>query len=220
MLKTNCDKCQFIGKNSDCTLLKPVFIDNNIQFSEGFCRYKRAGKEVSLKSIQDEESNLTAILICSDSDSYADILISLTSIGNNEGIKQLILSSKSIHKDKIDYIVDFIKQNIKIDWSIDIISEDIEMSYDNKMDYSCRLVKNNWFMPIKSGQKLNEDVIRAFHWYIREFDNNFISIYHDNISNNSIINKYAFIEMEGNLDCSWPQKVKTFDNWNKLCIKV
>lgn len=225
-LKTSCEKCVFQVKGrvldpseqvSLCGMKNSAFIEDNVQFTNGYCNDKRGprwfGKHTDLIS---ENSKVDVILNCynltiAESISY---IRNFKNLNENFTLIVIIKNKSDVHKIFKEI------ENYSVSWKIDNIrlSEE-EFVPEYMLDYAVGLCQNRWAIYVNGDYKpqfaqkimsFQEGMVKCHGLVCAKFDQ------YDAI----FFNINAFKEMNGNVGKNFLDKLKEFDNWQELCITV
>jgi hypothetical protein len=226
MLKTLCELCIFKQSDNSCLLTKDTFIKNKKQYTYGFCRHKRNIKWLEqgnqkklndiIRSIDDEEIAISTIVISIDND-INKILYTVDKLSQNELVKQIIIV---LYKSKETESLIIGLKNIKIPWSITNILGEDKPDALQAVDHTSPEVKHHWFFPLQAGDEILPHE-KLYIYHSLKSNTNIVAAYVDiNDPIKVLTNKFAFIEMEGHYHQPWLEKVRQFDNWENVCIKM
>lgn len=226
MLKTLCNNCTFLLEDK-CIFDKTILQKEKIYYALGLCRHKRNQEWLDKDSnytpsyrIGVEESKITVIIIATDNDA-AKTNFTLNYL-DNPLIDEVIILTKNTTKEYCDSIQEQLKKTNK--WQIDnlqISDDEFVFKPDILIDYSSRLISNHWFIPLINGDMIDNRLVDQFYHYSKDINNNFVALLIDeNDPIHMLINKYAFIELSGNAEKHWIDKLKQFDNWRDICLTI
>lgn len=241
-LTTKCNQCVF-NSNPGCLLEKDVeemMMDGHFkdQRTIGFCNCKRTfnwyeGKQVrdldNAKNIVELEEFGIGILIILDNDkdekAIAKTIQSIVDADNAGMFRSFRMIGQKINKDKANSLVKIAKEAVEnkgsfIDWHIDNILLDDEILVDDFIHHSFGKITEHWFITLLSGETFSKDDVKNIKTFMdNRVKNNLLCLYFDDDNHTKVLtNKFAFQEMQGNIDSKFIDKVKIFDNWKTQCI--
>jgi hypothetical protein len=211
MLTTSCNGCLFLDNDGVCQKGQT----NKDKKISGFCRLKRQGEAK-------EGENVAVIIICDEflkavEDTYKDTFAKL------KNAAQVIFIGTNLQNDASKRLVKFCR-DLKHAWIVDNYFRNKEEVTTHSIIEKAFLHINsqcNWFYVINASETIDQKVADSINGLLNGNTNGFAAIYHDRSNDYSmLINKFAFDEMEGHLDAAWIEKVKCFDNFGEVCIKV
>ncbi len=230
MLKTICKGCIFntsfpLLDKTGCRLNKSVFILDDNQFVDGYCRHKRTSKWVTknksssekelIDNILLEESVISAVILSFDNDVHK-FQKTLDNLSNNKNlVKQLVVVTKP-KDDTLQAKMELIDKSGLV-WSVDSLTEeppnDLEV-----VNYAFRLIKHNWFYVLRDGDAISDEEYQRIKDILSDLSNNTVAMFNYESDNVKLfVNKYAFAQMGGNNYEPWLQKIKNFENWKNVC---
>lgn len=235
LITTKCTDCVFLKKG--CKAGKTTFCTADGVFNtDGFCRLKRTDKWIEKNSVDAktdkrielamaEECNIS-VLVCGTSKTPEQIITTIDSVdgGEHSYIKEIIVVLVNSEIEDTKVIANRLSKLKGVAWKLETIKADESetMSEWYIVDYALRLVtKSNWFISLFGGDVITSKQLEFISSMLRFKTNNTVAFYFDqNDAFKVVTNKFAFAELDGNIELPWFEKIKTFDNWEKVCLKV
>jgi hypothetical protein len=220
MLKTSCNNCIFL-ENTKCKLDKETVLYDRLVVTEGFCNQKRPETWLKknndqvrpiLDKINQDENNISSIIICKNKDK-SSIIKTIKSCLKSPHIKQIVLSGYCLEINLIKELITFLSDK-GIKWSIDNNLEDFQDDI-YYIDGGVSKSTEEWCVVLDAGDEVSVDSMSLLKQGINT--KNIIMSY---IDNKIAFNRFAFLEMEGNLEMPWIDKLKTFSNWENSCLII
>lgn len=227
MLKTLCDKCLFYGAwppytPKDCLLHKITYNVDGITFCQGFCRYKR---DESWKYSKDDKNRQE---ILDMENSFIDLVI--IDNGNLDDLSKLLNNTLLSYPQIKKTILILTQANIKYyekctimlqtyggEWSIEnLLIDEIKEDRD-KLDYAAPNLKSTWFICLKSCEDFSyhqiNSIMKRVTDLLKDKDRNMVGMTYDSESVlGNVINRAAFLELQGNSEVLFIDKIKQMDD--------
>lgn len=229
LLTTKCSWCVFnkSEKGEGCYLDKDVITINGEQHLEGYCKFKRDDKwtgkglkQEKIDQIISEENSLSCIILVQDRD-LQNFTKTIESIKYD--IQQIVVNIIDSDKNFTNAICNIIK-TAKVKWKInDIKSADSEVKLTDLylVDRCMTYCDNRWFLTLYSGDEVSLKIFTFWNFFINsKYNNEFCLYFDENDPIRMFINKSCFVELCGNMDLTFIDKVRTFENGKKLCLKL
>lgn len=232
-ITTKCDGCIFANRG-ECFLqketLSSVGKDAYSWATNGFCRHKRTApwakklectsKGDFLDKVLEEEAKITTIIVAigSDLESIKTTIEGFS--GPDSLVDQFIVVTHKAEPKTLDEVSSVLNK-AGVAWSIRDLQELNGISNHDIVDESIDSIKNNWFIPVNAGYRLSQKQLGLLKSLLSFKKNSVLAFYTDENDVFSVVtNKFAFLELQGHKDIPWFKKVKTFDNWKTVCIKI
>ncbi len=217
-LVTRCDNCVF-QKNKACQLEYPIERDRLI--TQGFCKFKMRDP-ASIEEVTKANSEISVIIMGNNVKAIEESIINLFNI-NNEAITEIVVSCynistksrarllKALNESTFPYQLIENKTNVSLEY-VDYIL----------MDNAVDKVKNNWFISIKDKPPLSSRDLELIcsNLKSRVLYNNLCLYWDFDKPTELFSNKFAFIELESNSGLPYLEKLKEFDNFDKICYRM
>jgi hypothetical protein len=226
MLKTNCEGCIFKSYRTSCELEQEVFIDKIVdkeyQFTKGYCGLKRNKKWLNQQEkrdldylstkIFDEEYSVSAIVLATDNN-IDNLAKTIESLNHFKAFKSIFVSLYKADPACVKQAVE-LAMSLNVPWFVDNIQTDDKPHNLQIIDAVVPSIPANWFLSIVSGQYLNsyiftEKTISTICGYFNEQDN--IQLF---------CNKFAFMDLGGNMNFPFFDKIQQFEDWKQVCYKI
>lgn len=229
-LKTSCKGCIFQGESCDKGI--PVFIENGIQHTNGFCSIKRGkrwkaelGGESVDKAISRENKSLCMIVI--DTEDYG-FKATIPMVENYLGeigrdiryvnINNIIFVTKSNDNNFIkDQASMMSNANFGCKWHLEVLSDD-SYSHDQMVDFVAMLPKeSDNLLVVTNTLEFDLNQLKSA-FYNMSSGSNIVAHIWD--KHNYLINKFAYKNLLGNAEENIVEKIKKFDNWRSVCVEM
>ncbi len=233
VVTTKCKGCVFAKEG--CKLNKLIFGDGDSQFTDGFCRFKRlniwneqfkvARLEEKIEVAVDEECRITCLITCLEFniEKLNETLDSIVQNGNSF-IKEFVILTFSHNPKQLHKILALIKEKKRngISWRLENLNHEDQVDPFFSMDWGIEFVtKSKWFFNLQAGEHVSLTTIELIKNILSFKHNNIIAFYFDKENHIKIItNIYAFQELRGNLETPFLWKLKTFENFETVCMKI
>lgn len=222
MLKTICRSCVF-NKEPGCEFAKELIFEEDKQFTPGFCRHKRTFKwfkedQDSKKRVCDENFKLSAIYLF---EGDFELLDSFISLAKATGVDEVIVSCQSTDNESWEKVTQaLVKSGLK--WAVDKLLDETEAMPEMKVNYAVRLINNSWFFVNTEKEGFSgQDLSFIKYKLVQCPKHNFAGFYLTKDNNvNILANKFAFMEMGGNLEKPWLEKIHQADNAEYVCPQL
>lgn len=227
LLKTQCGGCIF-SKQETCLLKKEVFEFDGLRYTEGFCRHKRENNWLDIQlnqslsnligEINKEEIGISLIIAALDNN-YEKIKATVDSVRNHDIVKQIVIVARKINKDDAEDIIQLLNSK-DIKWSFNNIVLDEEPTELEAIDNSVDKAECNWFLSVLAGDTLTIsqlDFIKQCLTLNNNLVGGYLPGYHQE---RAFVNKQAFFQLQGHFEVPWLEKLKIFDNFKSVCIKI
>lgn len=221
-LLTKCDGC-FFKTPCGCALKKNINeTPEGVRYTYGFCKDKRTkgwfnySKWLVNRELDKENTNVSVILPLFSKHDFKFFEDSLRHYLEYDRIKfePVVISSINdpSYTEKIFNILKSIKTKANFN---DYMDDEVELDDKNILQYSMNFVNTSWALISYNGV-VNYIELDQAHRYLSS-NENFANIYGKDFT---LVNKSAFENLKGDVGDTWINKIKKFDNFTDVAIRI
>lgn len=235
-LRTSCQGCVFAGKNTECGINRPVYLDEYFaqQSTDGFCFYKRDLKwsysqdhihgDVikALATINKENSTLSAIIVMPECN-LIGLNDTITDLNKNTSfLKEVIVITQNIKPKDEELLLTFLTKNSVFPWKLEKVLHERPVESLGLLNYAGHLLaKGTWFLGLEAGDCMLTGHISLVEKEATNIYNQKLMFYFDlNDPVKCFYATQAFKELQGHSELPLIDKLKTFDNWESVCQQI
>lgn len=217
-IRTKCKDCAYLRTGNKCLYGFDAYSEDNEIYVDSFCRFKRQDP-ISNEELVDEDKDICMVLNCFGRDEGYILKHLSDEVKDCPFVSEWIIAANCSYNSQTIKKIQEIFINKKCSWRLRIFVNEEYFNFDKYMIENESIkerINANWYSYNDIGCPYNKDLYMSFVRALNE-QKNFLEI---RSGDAFIRNFFAFVEVGGNFNGLFVDKIKAYENHEEAVISL